>query len=145
MKTWAFIYPLFNIAAKDFDRILQKNTMQSLLLLILKSLPLSPTSPPHPPSVPSPPSLPHPPFNKFIVLSSLSKVLVYLLVIVLLMLIRTQGQTHPSVYWPGQITFHLIWKKIGFAWRLQNKLSPFDFVIFCLLFFFTTTNRLCCI
>ena len=29
---------LFNIAAKDFDRILQKNTMQSLLLLILKSL-----------------------------------------------------------------------------------------------------------
>ena len=29
MKTWAFIYPLFNIAAKDFDGILQKNTMQS--------------------------------------------------------------------------------------------------------------------
>ena len=29
MKTWAFIYPLFNIAAKHFDGILQKNTMQS--------------------------------------------------------------------------------------------------------------------
>ena len=25
MKTWAFIYPLFNIAAKHFDGILQKN------------------------------------------------------------------------------------------------------------------------
>ena len=25
MKTWAFIYPLFNIAAKHFDDILQKN------------------------------------------------------------------------------------------------------------------------
>ena len=29
MKTWAFIYPLFNIAAKHFDGILQKNTMKS--------------------------------------------------------------------------------------------------------------------
>ncbi len=29
MKTWAFIYSLFNIAAKDIDGILQKNTMQS--------------------------------------------------------------------------------------------------------------------
>ena len=28
-------------------------------------------------------------------------ILIFLLVIVLLVLIRTQGQTHPSVYWPG--------------------------------------------